>query len=126
MREILIKNLTASNNRKRDLCIRETMQKDGIMVKTERRCVYLVRGKVHMEHRYDLHELETLKKSGGTRKKKHFYITRSHDTRTGEDKLTCRVAGTLYVIVKQEIFCVTFVHSFRTDFSTVSSGKKKT
>ena len=125
MRKILFKNLTGSDNRKRDLCIREVMKKDGIIAETERRCRYFVRGKVHLEHSYGLQELETLKKEEGAWKKKHFYIIRSHNTKTGEDKLTCKVIGTLYVIVKQDVFCITFVHSFKTDLHTVSIGKKK-
>lgn len=126
MRKILFKNLTGSDNRKRDLSIREIVEKDGIIAETERRCIYFVRGKVHLEHRYDIQELETLKKGEDVRKKKHFYIIRSHNTKTGEDKLTCKVIGALYVIVKQDVFCITFVHSFKTDLRTVSIGKKKT
>ena len=126
MRKILFKNLTGGNNKKRDFSICEIVEKDGIVVKTEQRCVYFIRGKTHLKHHHDLQELKAIKKRKGVWRKKHFYITRSYNARAGENELTCKVAGTLYIIVEQDVFYVTFIHSFKMNMLTVSADKNKT
>ena len=120
MREILYKNLTGSDNKRRDLCIREVITREDFMATIERRCIYFVREKVYIEDPNNLDSLKVLKKSKDVWKKKHFHILRKHDTQTGEDKLTCKVAGTFYAIVGHYVFCIAFVHSFKIDLETVS------
>lgn len=117
MREILYKNLTGSDNKKRDLCIREIITRDGLMTTLERRCVYFVREKLYIKDPADLDELKVLKDTNDAWKKKHFHILRKHDSRTGEDKLICKVASTFYAIVGHYVFCIAFVHSFKIDLA---------
>ena len=126
MREILYKNLTGSNNKKHDLCIREIVTRDGIVATIERRCIYFVRDKVHINDPTNLDELKDLKKAEDIWKKKHFHILRNHDSSTGEDKLVCKVAGTFYAIAGHYVFCIAFVHSFKIDLAVLSFGEKKT
>ena len=120
MREILYKNLTGSNNKRRDLSIREVITRDDFMATIERKCIYFVREKVYIEDPNNLDSLKVLKKSKDVWKKRHFHILRKHNVQTGEDKLTCKVAGTFYAIVEHYVFCIAFVHSFKIDLETVS------
>ena len=115
MREVLYKNLTNTENRKRDLCIREIVAKDGVIATIERRCIYFVREKVYVKDPNNLEALKVFKEADDAWKKKHFHILRKHDTDTGEDKLICKVAGTLYAIVGHYVFRIAFVHSFKID-----------
>jgi len=117
MREILYKNLTGSDNKKRDLCIREVVTRDGFMTMLERRCMYFVREKLYIEDPANLDELTAIKDSNNVWKKKHFHILRKHNSETGEDGLVCKVAGTFYAIIGHYIFCIAFVHSFKIDLA---------
>ncbi len=124
MREIVYKNLTGSNKKKRDLCIKEVITRDDFMATIERRCLYFVREKVYIDDPANLDKLKVLKHTNDVWKKKHFHILRNHDSRTGEDKMICKVAGTFYAICGHYVFCIAFVHSFKIDFEAVTDGKK--
>ena len=126
MREIVYKNLTGKNNKTRDLYIRELVTKDGVLARIERRCLYFVREKLYLKDLHDLEELKALKQTEDTWKKKHFHILRKHDSYTGEDKLTCKVAGTFYAIVGHYVFCIAFVHSFKMDMAVLSVNREET
>lgn len=126
MRKILYKNLTGNNNRKRDLCIREIVTREGITAKIERRCIYFVREKIHIKNPNNLDELKVLKKTENGWRKKHFHILRNHDSDTGEDRLICKVAGAFYAIVGHYVFCIAFVHSFKIDVAVLTTNRKET
>lgn len=122
MREILYKNLTDLDSKKRDLCIREVVEKDGITARIEKRCIYFVREIVCIKDLSDMECLKGPKETSAARKKRHFHVIRKHNSGTGEDKLICKVAGTLYTIIGQYLFCVAFIHSLKIDLSTLSAG----
>ena len=121
MRKILFKNITALDSMKKDLSVCEILDKNGVITRTERRCVYFVRKKIHMDDPSDLSGLSEMKEDEGSWKKKHFHILREHDSDSGEDKLFCKVAGNLYAIVGQDVYCVAFVHSFKIGLVTAPS-----
>lgn len=125
MREIVFKHLTAKDHKKRDLCVREIVSKDGVMATIERRCIYFIVEKFYIEDPNDIEEFKTLKSGGEAWKKRHFHILRRHDSTTGEDKLICKVAGTLYAVVSNSVYYIAFFHSFKIDLSAVSTDKKK-
>jgi len=114
MREILFKNLTGSNHRKRDLTIKEIVTRNGMSATVERRCVYFVRNIVKVKDSSDLKSLEELKIGDEiARKKPEFHILRKYDEATGDDKLICKVSGKFYVISDNKVYCIAFVHSFK-------------
>ncbi|MDD5681320.1 MAG: hypothetical protein PHI59_08800 [Candidatus Omnitrophica bacterium] len=126
MREILYKNLTNTDNRKRDLCIREVVEKDGITARIEKRCVYFVREIICIKDPSDVECLKGLKETNDAWKKRHFHVLRKHNSDTGEDKLTCKIAGTLYAIIGRYVFCVAFIHSLKIDLSALTTGNTMT
>ncbi len=123
MREILYKNLTNLDSKKRDLYIREVVERDGITARIEKRCIYFVREIICIKDPSDLECLKSLKETNEAWKKRHFHVLRNHNSNTGEDKLTCKVAGTLYAIIGQYVFCVAFIHSLKIDLSALATGK---
>ncbi len=126
MREILYKNLTNSDSRKRDLCIREVVEKDGVTTRIEKRCVYFVREIICINDASDLECLKGLKETSNAWKRRHFHVLRKHNSDTGEDRLTCKVAGTLYAIIGRYVFYVAFVHSLKIDLSALATGNTMT
>ena len=119
MREIVYKNLKASDQKKQDFYMRELVTRDGMLARIERRCTYYVRQKVYVRNPGNLKELEALKGKENGWKKKHFHILRNHNKYTGEDGFTCKVAGTFYAIVGHYVYCVAFIHFFKIDLATV-------
>ncbi len=126
MREIVYKNLTNIDSRKRDLCMREVVEKDGVTTKIEKRCIYFVREIICIKDASDLECLKGLKETSDAWKRRHFHVLRKRNSDTGEDRLTCKVAGTLYAIIGRYVFCVAFVQSLKIDFSILATGNTMT
>lgn len=122
MREMLYKNLTDLDSRKRDLSIREVVEKNGITARTEKRCIYFIRDIICIKDPSDVERLKSLRETNNAWKKRHFHVLRKHDSGTGEDKLICKVAGTLYAVMGRYAFCVAFIHSLKIDLSALAAG----
>ena len=48
MREVVFKNLTSINSRKKDIFLKEVFERDGVVAKTERRCFYFIKDIKHL------------------------------------------------------------------------------
>lgn len=119
MREIVFKNLTSVNARKKDILLKEVSQKDGIVTKTERRSFYFIKDITHVDGEADLQKW-LYAKNQESPQKRHFYIFKDHNDKRGSEKIVCKIAGTFYVIVDNNIFTIAFLHSFR-----VTLGKEE-
>ena len=117
MREILFKDLTGADHRKHDLCIREVITRNDFMATVERRCIYFVRDCVYVDNPAVMSKFECINGNNDVWKKKHFHILRNHDSKTGDDKLVCKIAGTLYAVAGHYVFCIAFIHSFKIDLT---------
>lgn len=126
MRDIVFKALTSATSKKRDLSIEETIERDGILARTERRCRYFIINKVHIDNIKDIEKLAQAKFANVPYKKRHYYVLKSHDSQHGEDKLLCKIAGMFYAIYGKDIYCIAYVHSFKIVFtiSMADKGKK--
>lgn len=118
MRKLLFKNLTEWNQNKRDVFVQETITKGGVHAKTTRRCLYFIKDKVYIKDPSDLQNLAKFKKSTGLNNR-HFHVLKEKNVEQGADKLMCKVAGTLYAMVNNYLYCIVFVHTFKISFSTV-------
>ena len=122
MRELVFKNLTSRDHMKRDVFVQETVERDGILASSERRCLYFIKDSIKVDNPTDLTKLVALKKQNECAKKR-FHVLKTHDSKTGVDKLICKVKGTFYAVVQDTIFCIVFVHSFKIKF-TAKPAKK--
>lgn len=117
MREVLFKNLTSMNSRKKDITLREAFERDGVFAKTERRCFYFIKDITDLKNENDVYNLLETQKNASVSKKRHFYIMKEHKDSIGEDKLVCKVAGTFYAIMGNRAYTIGFLHSFRVRFT---------
>ena len=117
MREVVYKNLTSSNSRKKDIFLREIFEKDGVVARTERRCFYYIKDIIHLEDPNDLQKWLNAQKKPETLTKRQFYVYKEHSDSLGEDRLLCKILGTFYAVVDQCVYTVVFLHSFRVRFS---------
>ena len=117
MRELVFKNLTSLDHRKRDLFVEETIEKNGILAKTTRRCLYFIKDRTRIKDSCDLKSIAELKVNNDNINR-HFHVLKQRDTQAGVDKLMCKVAGTFYAIVNEYLYCIVFVHTFKIFFFT--------
>ena len=117
MREVVYRNLTSLNSRKKDIFLQEVFERDGVTAKTERRCLYFVKDIIHLDAPSDLQKWLTKQSESGTINKRQFYILKQHSDSPGEDKLLCKILGNFYAIVGNSIYIMAFLQSFKVRFS---------
>lgn len=118
MRQLLYKNLTSQNYRKRDVSVLERVSKNGLIASSERRCLYFITSKSIISSPADIENLTKVSREDS--KKKSFYVLKVHDSKTSFDKLICKFKGTFYAVVGNVVYCVVFVHSFRLRFEAMA------
>jgi hypothetical protein len=116
MRELVLKNITSEDHRKRDCIIKERLYKNGIATRTERRCFYYVKDVIEIKSLKDFKKLTKLKINPANQKKRNFHIMRIKDAETGHERLICKACGTIYAIMSHKMYCIGFMHSFKIDF----------
>ncbi|NQT06033.1 MAG: hypothetical protein HQ575_00670 [Candidatus Omnitrophica bacterium] len=116
MRELLYKNLTSLDHKKRDIIVQEVVRKDGVLAKTSRRCLYFIKEKVRVQSPEDLKRIADLK-AESEKAKRHFHVLKERDSSSGKDKLMCKVAGTFYAMVNNYLYSIVFIHTFKISFT---------
>ncbi len=114
MREMVFKNLTSENKRKKDIYITEMVEQNGIKTVTCRHSVYMVGG--HSKAK-DINELLKYKDNPSMNcAKRHVFIFKKQDTLHKKESFVCDVVGKFYAVVKSDIYSIAFKHSFEIDF----------
>lgn len=119
MRELIFKNLTSWDHKKRDVFVEESVEKDGVLAKTTRRCLYFIKEKIRINDSMDLKHIAELQAAADDKIKRHFHVLKERDSELGVDKLMCKVAGTFYAMVNEYLYCIVFVHTFKITFSEI-------
>lgn len=117
MRELVFKNLTSEDKKRRDLFISETIEKNGIKTITQRHSVYIIGNFARINSSEELAEWE--KANVKTPKRRHIFIVKARDTKQKKDSFLCDVIGEFYTVVKDRIYPVAFKHSFEIDFVAI-------
>lgn len=125
MRDLIFKTLTSIASKKQDLCVQETMERDGVLAKTEKRCRYFIMDRVHVDDINDIEKLAEVKFAKVPYKKRHYHVLKIHDSRHGEDRLLCKIAGMFYAVYGNDIYCIAFIHSFKIIFTLTAVSKEK-
>jgi len=116
MRELLFKNLTSINPRKKDIVLREIVERDGVKAQTERRCFYFIKSVENVKGQEDLQKWLSKQGASPEMSKRHFHIFKEHSDCTGEDKVICKIAGTFYAVADKRVYTIAFLHSFKARF----------
>ena len=122
MRELIFKNMTHWDHNKRDIFVEETVERDGVLAKTTRRCLYFIKERKHIKNPNDLKKIAELNVSTeGVRR--HFHVLKERNTDEGVDKLMCKVAGTFYAMIDEYLYSIAFIHTFKIGFSAIKKKK---
>jgi 5'(3')-deoxyribonucleotidase len=122
MRELLFKNITSGNKKRKDLYVSETSDENGITTTTQRHSTYIM-GACNKFN--SLEQLQEWKKTiGPNAGKKHIFIIKKRDTKLNKDMFICDVIGKFYAVTGCEIYSVVFKHSFEVDFLYTGTSKQ--
>ncbi|MDD3905973.1 MAG: hypothetical protein PHS46_05525 [Candidatus Omnitrophica bacterium] len=123
MREVLFKNLTSVNSRKKDIFLREVFERDGLRAKTERRCFYFIKDVKHLAS--DEETQKWLTAQGGLQSvnRRQFHIMKEHNDANLEDKIICKILGTFYAVLNRSVYTIGFMHSFKVRFEKPAVAK---
>jgi len=114
MRELLFKNITSGNKKRKDLYVSETINGNGITTTTQRHSTYILGGCNKFK---TLEEMAEWKKSNGhNSNKRHIFIIKKRDTKLHKDIFICDVIGRFHAASGFDIYSIAFKHSFEVDF----------
>jgi hypothetical protein len=116
MREVVFKNLTSIESRKKDILLKEVFERDGIMAKTERRCFYFIKDVKRMESDEAMQKWISTEGAPKTANNRQFHIMKEHNDAHAEDKIICKILGTFYAVINRTIYTIGFMHSFKVRF----------
>lgn len=105
MRDILFKELTSTDKRRRLFSICEAIERDGILTKVERRSIYIIKEK---------NQIKELKNPP------RISIFKVRNTERQEERLSWRIVGNFYVVTEEKVFCIIFIHSFKIEAAVLS------
>jgi len=120
MREVVFKNLTSTEARKKDILLKEVFERDGVVARTERRSFYFIKNVNHLQSDEELQKWVALHGSNQEPSKRHFHIMKEHNDMLGIDKFICKILGTFYAVIDREIYTIAFLHSFKISFAKAS------
>ena len=123
MREVVFKNLTSINSRKKDIFLKEVFEREGIVAKTERRCFYFIKNIKHLESDEELQNWLGSQGNSNMVNNRQFHILKEHNDIHLEDKIICKILGTFYAVINKSIYTIGFLHSFKVRFQKPDLAK---
>jgi len=117
MRELVFKNLTSNNKRRKDLYISETVEQDGVKTVTRRHSMYIIMNRNKISNSAELSQYK--EEAEAKASKRHVFIFKKRDTKSQKDSFICDVVGKFYAVIKDDLYSIAFKHSFAIDFSSI-------
>ena len=111
---MLFKNLMSDDAKRRQLILRETINEGDTFIKTQKRCTYFVKNCIQAGSLGEPNNFKKIKEKAAL-PKRHYYVIKKHDSRSGEDNLFCRIDGSLYVAIGTRVYVIGFRSSFNID-----------
>ncbi|MBU1083925.1 MAG: hypothetical protein ABIG55_05280 [Candidatus Omnitrophota bacterium] len=111
MKKLLYKDIIGSNPRKHEVSIEETNNKVKTKISKRKTCKYFI--KDHFTSQ-DVKELDKwLKEKQKASCRKDCHLMRFSDTRTGEEKILCKVLGDFFVVRGKTAYEIVFLNEIR-------------
>lgn len=103
MRDMMFKNLTSHDKRRKVLWASETINEDGILTKIHKYVIYIIREVNREDIRPAL--------------KPHICVFKHRNTAEKTEKFHLRMKGGLYCLGKNKSYHVSFIHTLKIDLS---------
>ena len=103
MRDMIFKNLTSQDKRKRVLWASETINENGLLTKIHKYLIYIVK--------------EVKKEDVRKPEKPEIYVLKLRDTGDRIERFQIKMKGGIYCLTKERYFFVSFCHTLKIDLS---------
>lgn len=111
MKELVYKNMSGSNPKKREVSFEEINSRNESRVSKKWVCKYFIKDKLESK------DTKVLKKWVEERKKNvranNHHIMREMDTRTGESKIVCKVLGEFFAVSGYTAYKIVYINEIR-------------
>lgn len=105
MRDLLFKNLTSLDRRRKIIASSEVVEKQGMRSIIRRHFICM------LKEIKDEHNIE--------KPLPHVRIVKEHNTREQREKFFCKIKGSLCAVNKGKLFLVIFMHSLKIDLVAI-------
>ncbi|KPK97314.1 MAG: hypothetical protein AMJ95_09700 [Omnitrophica WOR_2 bacterium SM23_72] len=110
MRDILYKNLTSTDKRKRMISSSETVDKEGIRSIIKRHFICMLKEVENEELQPPM---------------PYLYVLKVRNTKEQKEKFFCRIKGSLFAIKQGKLYLILFMHSLKIDLTSIPSDLVK-
>jgi hypothetical protein len=107
MRDLVFKNLTSSDHRRRIVASSEVADRQGVRSTIYRHFVCMVK---------------EVKDSSMPKPTPYLYVLKQRNTKEQTEKFFCRIKGSLYAVNKGKLFLIVFTHSLKICIRPVPQG----
>lgn len=111
MRDLLFRNLTSLDHRKKILASSEIFDKSGIRTVVRRHFVYIVK--------------EVAADVKIQKQPSYLFVLKERKTAQRIEKFFCRMKGSIYAISNEKVYCITFMHSLKICLSAIPENLMK-
>ncbi|MDD2680229.1 MAG: hypothetical protein PHO03_05490 [Candidatus Omnitrophica bacterium] len=101
MRDLLFKNLTSNDRRRKIIASSEIIDKHGVCSTIRRHFICMVK---------EVKDGQNIEKPAP-----YLYVLKSHNTKEQREKFFCKIKGSLCAVHKGRLFLVIFMHSLKID-----------
>lgn len=124
MREIVFKNSTTHNHRRRDLWIHETTDENGLHAEVQKRCIFLVKNYYRLPNPVAVEKWIHRHTETPQCRLRNLTVNREENTKTGAKHFFFKAIGSFYAVMGMEVFLIRFVQTYEVNLagSTVNEG----
>ena len=110
MRDLLFKNLTSTDKKRRIIASSEIVDKQGVRSIIRRHFICM---------------LKEIKDEGLQKPLPYLYVIKEHNTKEQKEKFFCRIKGSIYAISNGRLFLIRFAHSLKINLATITQDLEK-
>jgi hypothetical protein len=107
MRDLLFKNLTSSDHKRRIIASSEISEKEGVRSIIRRHFICMVR---------------EVKDKNIEKPSPYLYVLKEHNSREQKERFFCKVKGSICAINAGRLYLITFMHSLRIDLLSIAQN----
>ena len=111
MKKIVHREKVGSDPRKREISVDEIISRRGGTIRKRRSCKYYVRDKFYSRDIEELNEWMRERKKEGL--KKNCHVFREINTKTGMNKVVCKVMGEFFAVHDGAAFKILYVNEIK-------------
>jgi len=98
MRDLLFKNLTSNDKRRRIIASSEVTQKEGVRT---------------VIHRHFVSILKEVREDQVRKPLSYIYVLRTRNSKEQKERFFCRIKGSMYMVNNGKLYLVLFMHSLK-------------